>query len=322
MADVIQLEGVLSKGYGTIPKLVMKDENLTIEAKGIYAYLCSYAGAGLTAFPGVELICNDLGISDNRFYKHRKLLEENGYIKIDRVRQDKGFSKNIYTICSTVHLQNEGIRDDSVYPQNVGIQNVDIGNVDIGNEGTNNNSLNNNIFNNNNINKDNNNSDSEIKEIEPENPETQNPKTVDNKSVHLFYQQNINAMETTYIAQQIEYWIEDLGAELVLEALQRAVKYNAEFGYAERIMKNWEKKGIDSLEKVEQADAAFEQQNQKRYGTNNKTKQINKSKLPDFINPDYNQDPVDEQPVDTDTQESYSDRLARLRANRLKNAVE
>ena len=49
--DVLKVIGIDSKGYGKIPKLVMQDHNLTIEAKAIYAYFASYAGAGTNAFP-------------------------------------------------------------------------------------------------------------------------------------------------------------------------------------------------------------------------------------------------------------------------------
>ena len=137
MPDKIKLEGILSKGYGTIAKLVMKDKNLTIEAKAIYSYLCSYAGAGESAFPSVDLIVSDLNISENRFFKHRKCLIDKGYISIERNKTSNGWSNNIYTIHSEVHLQNVGIQNEGI--QNVGIQN----------EGTNNNSFTNNNLNNN-----------------------------------------------------------------------------------------------------------------------------------------------------------------------------
>ena len=134
--DELKLEGIFSKGYGIIPKLVMKDKKLTVEAKAIYAYICSYAGGGDTAFPSVDLICSDLGMSENRFFKHRKLLVEYGYLTIKRTRKEVGWSNNIYTICHTVHLQFEGIRNEGI-----GIEGVR-------NEGTNNNSFNNNSSNN------------------------------------------------------------------------------------------------------------------------------------------------------------------------------
>ena len=128
----------------------------------------------------------------------------------------------------------------------------------------------------------------------PQEQKTEDPKPKTNKDVHQFYQQNINAMETPYIAQELEYWIDDLSVELVLEALSRAVKYNAEYGYAERIMKEWAKKNIDSLEKVKLADAAFEQKNQKRNSGRGYTPKP-KEKMPD-----WHTEPVDE-PVNSST---------------------
>lgn len=47
---------IFSMGYGHIAKLVMKDKDLTVEAKAIYSYIASYAGASDTAYPSVDLI--------------------------------------------------------------------------------------------------------------------------------------------------------------------------------------------------------------------------------------------------------------------------
>ena len=49
--DQLLVEGINCMGYGIIPKYVMLDPDLTIEAKAIYAYFCSFAGSGNTAFP-------------------------------------------------------------------------------------------------------------------------------------------------------------------------------------------------------------------------------------------------------------------------------
>ena len=85
-------------GYGLVFKRVMKDRNIDIEAKALYSYLSAYAGSSETAFPGVNLICHELKISDKRFKKYRKQLEDNGYLSVERERTNNGFSKNIYTI--------------------------------------------------------------------------------------------------------------------------------------------------------------------------------------------------------------------------------
>ncbi|MDN6570509.1 MAG: helix-turn-helix domain-containing protein [Staphylococcus equorum] len=147
----------ITGGYGSVYKKVMKDTELSIEAKAIYAYLTSYAGGKDTAFPSVSLICHELNISKNRFYNHRKELVEKEIISVKRERTDNGFSKNIYTInhhfvrLNFVDIQNVDIQNVDI--QNVDIQNVDIQNVDIQNKDTKNNSTkNNNIKNNNNKN--------------------------------------------------------------------------------------------------------------------------------------------------------------------------
>lgn len=218
MTDKLKLEGVLSQGYGIIPKMVMKDKELSIEAKSIYSYLCSYAGGGDTAFPSVELICHDLGISENRLLKHRKQLIDRGYIYIKRERKEKGWSNNIYTIAHTVHLQNVGIRNE-------GIQNKGIGNVGIQNEGTNKNSLNNNNLNKNNNNKSRNSANAKYADDSPymqlafslqnhikeRNPEQSNPnwqKWADDfrKTVEIDKKSIENVKKVLDWSQQDSFW--------------------------------------------------------------------------------------------------------------------
>lgn len=96
--NILLIEGINSKGFGFTPKLVMKDRRLTIEAKAIYNYFCSYAGGGNTAFPSVSLICDDLCISKSRYYKHFKLLTTYGYVSTTQTKEGYSFAKNIYTL--------------------------------------------------------------------------------------------------------------------------------------------------------------------------------------------------------------------------------
>ena len=124
------MDGVMSKGYGTIPKLVMQHEDLSIEAKAIYAYLASFAGAGDTAYPSVSIMCKHLGISKDRFYRHRKALLENDFIRITQHQNEGGWSNNLYTVVSTPS------------PQNKDTQNKDTQNKDTINNSSINNSIN------------------------------------------------------------------------------------------------------------------------------------------------------------------------------------
>jgi len=134
----LELQGIFKEGYGVVAKLVMKDQNLDIEAKGLYAYLCSYAGSGNTCFPSVDLICDHLNISKKRFYKYRQQLIEQGYITVKENRDAGKINNNTYIIepCSQIaYMQN-------AYTQNAYMEF----------DHTNNNSINNNSSNNNNSN--------------------------------------------------------------------------------------------------------------------------------------------------------------------------
>lgn len=164
--DILRVQGVKAKGFGIIPKMVMLDRKLTIEAKAIYAYFCSYAGAGDTVFPTRDKICEDLGIGKTRFYKHFQLLLDFGYIEVEQIRDERGkFKHNIYTLTdkpvpkivdnSTDNIVDKGSdKKDVPCPQNDDTdknkvnsafhpcpQNRDTDNRDTDNEDTNNNNL-------------------------------------------------------------------------------------------------------------------------------------------------------------------------------------
>lgn len=97
--DKLQSESsIKSKGYGIIYKKVMLDRNLTIEAKAIYSYFCSYAGAGDTAFPSISKIVYDLDISESRYRRHFNLLKKYDYIRVQQVKENNKFSHNLYTL--------------------------------------------------------------------------------------------------------------------------------------------------------------------------------------------------------------------------------
>ncbi|XZL17882.1 helix-turn-helix domain-containing protein [Clostridium perfringens] len=144
--DEIRYEGksILSKGYGMIPKLVMQSD-ISIEAKAIYAYMCSFAGNGQSAFPGVDRIIYELKITRRRFYKYRKELEDHGMIKVKKTRNGNRNSRNIYIIAQTI--------PDKCHFDTY--QNEQYQNEQYQNDYTNNNKLNNNKLNNNNINNNN-----------------------------------------------------------------------------------------------------------------------------------------------------------------------
>lgn len=97
--NILAMRGLFTKGYGLIPKKIMVDDRLDIEAKAIYAYLMSYAGAGETAYPSVSLMLKHLKISEKTYYKYFRQLTNSGYIKVTQAKSgDNKFMNNIYEI--------------------------------------------------------------------------------------------------------------------------------------------------------------------------------------------------------------------------------
>ena len=99
-ADQLRVEGINFKGYGIIPKYVMIDADLSLEAKGIYAYFCSFSGNGNAAFPSRDKIVYDLGVNKDTYYKHFQMLVNQGYITVRQICKKGVFTNNVYTLVS------------------------------------------------------------------------------------------------------------------------------------------------------------------------------------------------------------------------------
>ena len=54
--NILELDGIFKNGYGFIAKSVMQDNQISLQAKGLYAYLCSYSGKGKDVFPSRKKI--------------------------------------------------------------------------------------------------------------------------------------------------------------------------------------------------------------------------------------------------------------------------
>lgn len=130
MSDTLARRSVLSQGYGIIPKKAMRDKRLKPEAKAIYAYLCSFAGNDKIAYPSVSLMCDELGMGRDRFYKYRSQLEDMGYVEVRQVKDGTRFAKNVYVLL-------DGDIEDTESPCT---ENKDTENEDTENKDTNKNS--------------------------------------------------------------------------------------------------------------------------------------------------------------------------------------
>ena len=99
------------KGFGYVYQNVMRSKQLTIEAKSIYAYLASFSGNREMCYPGIQLMLKELGISKTRFYKHMKLLIDNGIVTKQQEKSENRFTKNTYIISSFPNFEDTQIED-------------------------------------------------------------------------------------------------------------------------------------------------------------------------------------------------------------------
>lgn len=214
----------ITGGYGVVYKKVMKNNNLSIEAKAIYSYLCTYAGNKVIAFPSVNLICHELNISEKRFYKHRKELIDNKVISTHRERTDKGFSNTIYTL-----------NHYFVHGQNVHVRNVHRQNVHGQNDGTKNNN-----------NKNNNNKNNNSRRI----GDDYNKKF--SKIVSLYQSEiQINMNQTTMTKLQDDF--DTYGYDLLKYAIEKSALKNAyNYSLIDYLLKDWKKHNLNNIESVKQ----------------------------------------------------------------------
>lgn len=215
-----------SGNFVTVHKNFIHDPNISWKAKGILLYLLSRP--------------DDWQVYEKELEKHSldgrdslkngiKELETTGYIVRTRKRDDKGRLREY---------------EYSVYEQptqnglsNVGLSNVGKTNTGLSNVGkpvhTNNDFTNNELTNNNN---------------------TKNDSSSRQPSPFDFYQENGFGMLKPYVAEQINYWIDDFeenGNEIVNEAMKEAVNNNVtNWNYVNTILKAWYNDGVKNLEDV------------------------------------------------------------------------
>ncbi|WP_426704435.1 DnaD domain protein [Staphylococcus shinii] len=215
-----------SGNFVTVHKNFIHDPNISWKAKGILLYLLSRP--------------DDWQVYEKELEKHSldgrdslkngiKELETTGYIVRTRKRDDKGRLREY---------------EYSVYEQptqnglsNVGLSNIGKANTGLSNVGkpvpTNNDFTNNELTNNNN---------------------TDNDSSSTQPSPFDFYQENGFGMLKPYVAEQINYWIDDFeenGNEIVNEAMKEAVNNNVtNWNYVNTILKAWYNDGVKNLEDV------------------------------------------------------------------------
>ena len=102
-ADAILFEStsLQSYGYGIISQYVTKNKNISVSAKGVYAYLASCAGNDKQTYPKQTTMCYDLGIKKvDTLKKYIKELQKEGFIRVVKTKKNGMYYKNVYLIAT------------------------------------------------------------------------------------------------------------------------------------------------------------------------------------------------------------------------------
>ena len=255
--NILEVEGINAQGFGTIAKMVMLDQRLTIEAKAIYSYFCSYAGGGSTAFPSVSKIVYDLKISKTRYYKHFDSLVECGYISVRQNKEGNKFANNIYTLNTNPVPRPQNKETELSCPQNEYTQNEHTQNVD-----TNINNININNFNNILDDVD----DKRAREVEEVANEYKNYSSKKITPVNL---KSLNKL------------LDVVDKELLLYAIQKLEDVEKPMTYLKAIIKDYMKNNISTVKEAIEYDKVFKEKKNKSNKKNNSNR---KQKLEELYN--------------------------------------
>lgn len=229
--------------FTQIDNEIINNSALTWQAKGMLAYLLSKPD-GWT-FYETDLIKRAKNGRDSVRAIIAELLESGYLIRGERIRNNKGnLGGYQYTIEPYLYDSYDG--KSYVGKPNVGKSNV--GKPYVGKSDTSNTKS----FSNTNISSNTeNNSNSNTEQQEPEQePYDDNSLNIETINAFKKYEQEIGVISPSVI-DRIDAMIADVGEELVVEAINRAVYYNKRsLGYVDSIVMSWLKHNLKTLSDV------------------------------------------------------------------------
>jgi len=91
-------------------------------------------------------------------------------------------------------------------------------------------------------------------------------------SIFSFYEKNFGILNS-FIAESISQWVNDTSEELVQAAMERALKQQKKWNYAEGILKQWVNNNVKTLKDVDALETEYQRNKgvKKRVGINRKS---------------------------------------------------
>ena len=227
------------KGFFMIENDAIDNCDLDVYEFKAYAVIVRHANRDTqSAFPSLTTLTEKVGCGRKKIVQCIKSLEEKGYIqKVNRKDEQGNNLSNIYYVLPTPSVSEKLV----VSERNQGGVSEKLGVVSEGN--TNNTNLNN----------------------------TNLTKSSSSKNPFSFYENNIG-MLNPFMADSIEQWIKDTSEELVIAAMERTLKQQKKWKYAEGILKQWANNNVKTLQDAEALELEYQRNKgvNKRVGINRK----------------------------------------------------
>ncbi|MCU4771004.1 DnaD domain protein [Bacillus toyonensis] len=207
-----------SKNYTTINNTGLRDERLSWKAKGILAYILSLPDDWVFYMEEISTHAKD-GIDSLRVGV--KELKKFGYVRRFPVKNEKGKITNWETIIYEVpQVENPHMEKPQVevpFMENPTLLST--------------------------------------KELST-NKQNTDIQSSSSSSIFSFYENNFGILNS-FIAESISQWVNDTSEELVQASMERALKQQKKWNYAEGILKQWVNKNIRTLADVNAAEIEF-----------------------------------------------------------------
>ncbi|PEL63247.1 helix-turn-helix domain-containing protein [Bacillus wiedmannii] len=214
------------RGFFMIDNEIVDDTRLTHKEMAVYMILCRHLNQETgSCFPSLPTIGKKVGMSKNTVIKALNTLIEIGYVtKEKRSSKEQGDMSNVYYV-NDVHDLNGG-----VHQMNRGGSRDERGGVH---------------------------------QMNPNNTNLNNTNLTINsssKNPFSFYESNIGVLNP-FMADSIDQWSKDTSEELVIAAMERALKQQKKWKYAEGILKHWANNNVKTLQDVEASEAEYKKRN-------------------------------------------------------------
>ena len=89
-------EGSSGPAWGRVYQDIVRDPSLSLGAKGLYAYFCSFSDERGKCFPPIETIRLEIPLANKTYYRYLKELRDAGIITIEKVKHGNRYGSNVY----------------------------------------------------------------------------------------------------------------------------------------------------------------------------------------------------------------------------------